>query len=159
MPGMAIGLAVSAMAAQTIGATAWGRIDRIAWAGISISILATMALLICTIIWSRPLLAIFLPGNNDAIAVAVHINFLAGWAFVFQGATMVLASITRANGATVAPLLIMFLAFVPGRLGAAYGLMPALGTNAIWLSFPIGGVILLCITCIYYRRGSWRRVR
>ena len=54
-----------------------------------------------------------------------------------MGVTMVLAGVTRANGATLIPLLIMVVAYLPGRIGAAYALQPWLGSDAMWWSFSL----------------------
>ena len=159
MPAMAIGMAASAMAAQNIGAGKWDRINRIAIAGVMVNLCLTGVIVAATLVFDGFLLQLFLPRNPEAIAIAEHIGLLASWAFILMGVTMVLSSITRANGATMLPLIIMILAYIPGRLGSMYALQGTIGADAIWWSFPIGGALSLIMTAAYYLQGGWRNIR
>ena len=159
MPAMAIGMAASAMAAQNIGAGKWDRIDRIAIAGVTVNLFMTGTIVVLTLLLDRHLLSLFLADHVDAIAVAERIGLLASWAFILMGVTMVLSSITRANGATMVPLIIMVVAYIPGRLGSIYLLQDWLGADAIWWSFPIGGAFSLLLTLAYYLHGGWRNIQ
>ncbi len=159
MPAMAIGMAVSAMAAQNIGAGKWERIDKIAMAGIVVNLGLTGSMVVLTLLFDSGLLTLFLSDHVRAIAIAEHIGLLASWAFILMGVTMVLSSITRANGATMVPLAIMVLAYIPGRLGSIYLMEDWIGADAIWWSFPIGGALSLIMTAAYYLQGGWRNIR
>ena len=159
MPAMAIGMAASAMAAQNIGAGKWDRIDRIAFAGVAVNLGLTGLIVVATLLFDSVLLRLFLPDHPEAIAIAEHIGLLASWAFILMGVTMVFSSITRANGATMVPLIIMILAYIPGRLGSVYALNDWIGADAIWWSFPIGGALSLIMTAAYYFQGSRRNIR
>ncbi len=159
MPAMAIGMAVSAMAAQNIGADRWDRVDRIAGIGVVINLLMTIGLVLAVTLPDRLVLSLFLGQDDAAVDIARHINLLSSWSFSLLGVTMVLSAVPRANGATMAPLVIMTLSLVPGRLGVAYLLAPVLGSDALWWSFPAGSGIGLLLTALYYRYGGWRKVR
>ena len=156
MPGVAIGMAVSAMAAQNIGAGRWDRVGTATRAGLLVNLVLTGLLVGLVSLFDRQILSLFLPHAAVALDVGHRIVMVADWGFVLIGTTMVLTAVPRANGATVAPLVIMTIAYVPGRLGAILLLKPWLGTDAIWWSFPIGGVISLVLTGGYYLKGSWR---
>jgi putative MATE family efflux protein len=158
MPAIAIGMAVSAMAAQNIGAGRWDRIDRIAQAGIVTNLCLTGGMVALTALLDHNILLLFLPHGGGALTVAAHVNFLASWSYMLMGVTMILSSITRANGATLMPLVIMIVAYVPGRLGAIVVLKPLIGTDALWWSFPVGSVLSLLLTAAYYLHGSWRKI-
>lgn len=155
MPGMAVGMAVSAMAAHNIGAGRWDRVDRIVRAGLWMNLALTGCLVLLSLVFGNEVLSIFLGGSANVITSATHINSIAGWAFVFQALAMVLASVARANGATIVPLLVMLVAFVPVRLSAAHGLRPLLGADAIWWSLMLSGGALLLLTALYYASGHW----
>ena len=159
MPAMAVGMAVSAMAAQNIGAGRWDRIDRIAGIGVVINLVMTIALVLAVTLPDRLVLSLFLGQDESAIGIARHINLLSSWSFSLLGVTMVLSAVPRANGATMAPLVIMTLSLIPGRLGVAYLLAPVLGSDALWWSFTIGSGIGALLTALYYRYGGWRKVR
>jgi putative MATE family efflux protein len=158
MPAVAIGMAVSAMAAQNIGAGHWDRVDRIAIAGVVTNLCLTGALVLLTAAFDSAALHLLLPRDVEAARIARHIDLVASWSFVLMGVTMVLSSITRANGATLVPLAIMVIAYIPGRLGAVFALRASLGADAIWWSFPIGMALSLVMTAAYYFQGSWRKI-
>ena len=157
MPAMAIGAAVSAMAAQNIGAGRWERVDRITRSGITINTAITLAVILVIILFDRPLMALFVGSGSPAIPIARHIQLLSSWTFLMFGATMVLFSTTRANGATIAPLVILFVALYPVRIGIALGGLPRFGPDALWLAFPIGSLVSLGLAAWYYRQGTWRK--
>lgn len=158
MPAVAIGMACSAMAAQNIGAGRWDRVDEISLVGLAINFCLTGSLVVLTALFDHAAFGLLLPHNEAAIAVARHIDLVATWSFILMGATMIFSSITRANGATMIPLLIMIVAYVPGRLGAVYLLRSHLGAEAIWWSFPIGTALSLAMNAVYYYWGNWRGI-
>ena len=156
MPALAIGAAVSAMAAQNIGAGRWDRVGRITRAGLLFNLALTGAAVAVMLLLDRPLLGIFVGGESPAVPIAQHITRLATWGFVMFGATMVLFGVVRANGAVWGPLVILFVSMFPIRLGLAVGLQPWLGQDALWWSFPIGSAANLIGAALYYRYGPWR---
>jgi putative MATE family efflux protein len=157
MPALAIGAAVSAMAAQNIGAGKWGRVGEITRAGLLFNLLLTGAAVAAMLFFARPLLSLFTGPGSPALPIAEHINLLATWGFVMFGATMVLFGVVRANGAVWGPLLILFVAMFPIRLGSALLLQPWLGSDALWWSFPIGSAANVLGAWAYYAYGPWRR--
>lgn len=157
MPAMAIGAAVSAMAAQNIGAGRWDRVARITRAGIGYNVAITGAIIAVALLFDRPLLSLFVPGDSAVLPLATHINLLSTWGFVLFGVTMVLFGTVRANGAVWWPLVILFVAMFPIRLGAAFALSPMLGVDALWWSFPLGSATTVGLAALYYARGDWRR--
>ncbi len=159
MPAMAVGAAVSAMAAQNIGAGAWERVDRITRVGILTNLALTGGLVALLTLLDRHVLWLFLGGDGAAIDIAVRINLIAAWSFVLFGVSMVLSATVRANGAVIGPLVILAVAMFPLRLGMATGLEPTWGSDAIWWSFPAGSLGSMLLMIGYYLHGGWRRAR
>ena len=159
MPSMAIGSAVSAMAAQNIGAGRWDRIGRITRSGLLFNLLMTGGLLLLVGVADREALAIFLPPGSPATPIAAHINLVVSWGFVLFGATMVLTGVVRANGSVIAPLVMLAIAMFPVRIGAAIGLGRVFGPEALWWSYPLGSGASLLMTIAYYSAGTWRALR
>ena len=159
MPAMAVGAAVSAMAAQNIGAGAWERVGRITRVGILTNLALTGGLVVLLTLLDRHVLWLFLGRDPGAIDIAVRINWIAGWSFVLFGVSMVLSATVRANGAVVGPLVILAVAMFPLRLGLATGLEGRLGPDAIWWSFPAGSLGSMLMMIGFYLHGGWRRAR
>lgn len=159
MPAFAIGAAVSMMAAQSIGADRWERVDAIMFAGVWLNLLLTGALVLAFTLADRWLLGWFLGDSPQAVAVARHINLLGGWGLVLSGVGMVMSAVPRANGATVGPLIIAIIALIPARFGLALLLSGRIGADGLWWSFPNGYVVSLVLTAGYYWLGGWRKVR
>ncbi len=159
MPALAVGAAVSSMAAQNIGAGLWNRVDRVTLAGLAFSALITTTMVLAIIAFDRPVMALFLGGDSPALPIARHIQVLASWNFIIFGMTMVLFSTVRANGAVWAPLTMLFIAMYPVRIGFALAFQGSLGADSLWWSFPLGSVANFLMAAGYYRYGGWRKQR
>ncbi|WP_244624574.1 MATE family efflux transporter [Sphingomonas sp. So64.6b] len=157
MPAMAIGAAVSAMAAQNIGAGRWDRVASITNAGLLTNFVLTGAMVVAVILFDRPVMGLFLGDHSPALPIGRHIQLIASWNFVLFGMTMVFFSTVRANGAVWAPLLSLIIALYPVRIGFAIFAQPYLGADALWWSFPIGSSVTLMLAFLYYRYGGWKR--
>lgn len=159
MPAFAIAAAVSTMAAQSIGADRWDRVDAVMRSGVWLNVLLTGGLVLTFTLADRILLGWFLGDAKSAVEIARHVNLLGGWGLILAGISMVMGGVTRANGAVLGPLLISTIALVPGRVGMALVLMPILGDDGLWLSFATGYVVSAVLTGVYYWWGGWRKVR
>jgi putative MATE family efflux protein len=159
MPAMAIGAGVSTMAAQNVGANKWDRVEGSAHSGILINVLMTGSLVAMLYLLDQSIVNLFLPGRPDAIALAEHINNIAGWSFVLFGVTLVLFGAVRATGAVTAPLVILVISLFGVRIGFAHLLEPAWGQDAIWWSFPVSMAASTLLALGYYRWGGWRSAK
>ncbi|MTH34047.1 MATE family efflux transporter [Paracoccus limosus] len=159
MPAMALGAAVSAMAAQNIGAGRWDRVAQITRAGVLFNFLLTGGLVVLLVLADRAALALFLGDTSAAIPIGQHIGRLATWGFVAFGVSMVLFGTIRANGQVIGPLLILAVSLYPVRLGVALGLQGWLGSDALWLSFPAAMLATMVMALALYLQGGWRKSR
>ncbi len=157
MPALAIGAAVSSMAAQNIGAGRWDRVGDITKYGLLFNIALTGAMVGVVLLFDRPVMTLFIGSGSPALPIARHIQLIASWNFILFGATMVLFSTVRANGAVIAPLIALIVALYPVRIGFALLAKPWLGADALWWSFPLGSLATLAIAAWYYRYGNWRK--
>jgi putative MATE family efflux protein len=156
MPAAAIGAAVSAMAAQNIGAGAWHRIDPITRSGLLVSLLLTGGIVALLFLFDKPVLALFLGGSSPSIPIARHIQPIANGSFILLGATTIITSTVRANGTVLMPTVILVTGVFGARLGFAWMLLPY-GRDALWWSFPFGSIVTLAMAMLYYRYGGWRK--
>lgn len=157
MPAMALGAAVSSMAAQNVGAGRMDRVDRVAILG-ALYAVAFTGLPILLIYAIEPVaFLLFLPAGSPSTPIALHINSIVLWGFVPFGVAFVFAGVVRATGAVIAPLLAMVVSLWVVRIPFAHLLTPAWGADAIWWSFPLGSFITLVLAGGYYLWGGWRK--
>jgi len=150
---------VSAMAAQNIGAERWDRVTRITHSGLLLNVAMTSALVLLVSAVNRPVAALFLGDNPEAVEIAVHIHRVVSWSFVLFGASIVLSSTVRATGAVMAPLFILVTSLWLVRIPFAAALGSTWHAESIWWSFPVGSVTSLVLITLYYRFGNWRAAR
>jgi putative MATE family efflux protein len=157
MPALAVGAAVSSMAAQNIGAQRWDRVTGVTNSGVTINLAMTGVLIALLLLFDRAALALFLGNGSSAIDVARNIQYIATWTFLPFGTTIVIISTLRANGSVVPPLIILFLSMFPIRLGIYYIGYPLIGSDILWWSFPLSSLASLAMAWAVYKRGGWRR--
>ena len=159
MPAMALGAAVSAMAAQNIGAGRWDRVGRITRVGIVQTLVITAAMIVALTLADRPVLALFMGGDSPALPIARHIHVVATWNFLLFGVMMVLFGTVRANGAVWIPLIVLAIGMVPVRFGYIFATYDWLHADAIWTSFPVTSLINLALAIGFYVHGGWKKAR
>ena len=158
MPAVAVGGAVSAMAAQNIGAGKWDRIDRIAIAGCAINVMMSGVLLGMMTIFAVPILELFVAPGSAVIPIAVHINHVVGWSFLLMGVSVVVTFLVRANGAVTMPLLILIISAIGVRFLVGFGLHPQYGADAIWWAFIAAAMTSFTLSVSYYVFGGWKKL-
>ena len=159
MPAMALGAAVSAMAAQNIGAGLWDRVGRITKIGIVQTVIITAVMIVALTLADRAVLALFRGGDSPALPIARHIHVVATWNFLLFGVMMVLFGTVRANGAVWIPLVVLAIGMVPVRFGYIFATYPWLHADAIWTSFPVTSAINLALAIGFYVHGGWKKAR
>jgi len=159
MPAMAMGAGASAMAAQCVGAGRMDRLDRITLVSSLLAALLSAVPIGLIYLFEPVFLRLILPVSSPALPVAMHINAIVLWAFIFFSVSFAVTGVVRATGAVWPPLLGMVFAMWIMRLPFAHGLQPVLGADAIWWSFPLGTFTAFVIALAYYRFGGWRAGR
>jgi putative MATE family efflux protein len=159
MPAMALGAAVSAMAAQNIGAGLWGRVGRITRVGIVQTLVITGAMIVALTLADRTVLALFMGGDSPALPIARHIHVVATWNFLLFGVMMVLFGTVRANGAVWIPLIVLSVGMIPVRFGYIFATYRWLHADALWTSFPVTSFINLALAIGFYVQGGWKKAR
>ena len=159
MPSMALGAAVSSMAAQNVGARRLDRVERIAWVGAGYSVLFVLAPILFLLATQTLLLQAFLPADSPSMAIAHRINLIAIWGFIPFGVAYAFSGVIRAAGVVWPPLIAMIVALWFVRIPFAELMLPHWGADAIWASFPVGSLVTLTIAVAYFRWGRWREAR
>jgi putative MATE family efflux protein len=156
MPAFAVGMAVSSMAAQNVGARKWDRVASIARVGVVYATLLTGAATALLEILNTRAYSLYLQEGSAAMAAAVQINRIASPSFIFFGITLVLFGVVRATGAVMAPLIALTLSLLVVRVPLAELLVDHVGAAALWWSFPLSSAFASLLAVLYYKFGGWR---
>jgi putative MATE family efflux protein len=159
MPAMAIGAAISSMAAQNVGAQRMDRVEKVAWIGAGYALISTAIPIAIILLADRWVLQAFLPASSPSLPIAQHINLVTIWAFAAFAVAFAFSGVVRATGAVWPPLLAMVVSLWFVRIPFAYALQPYWGEDAVWISFPVGSFVTLAIALGYYQWGGWRTAR
>ncbi|MFZ9708566.1 MAG: MATE family efflux transporter [Steroidobacteraceae bacterium] len=156
MPALALGAAVSSMAAQNIGAGLWDRVAATARVGILFNFLLTGVPVLLLYLSEGFIIGIFLPPDSPALEIAIHANHIILWSYPLFGIAMVLSGVVRAAGAVVPPLLILVVALLIVRAPLAEYSLTHWGVDGVWWSFSLSAIIAAALSAAYYLAGSWR---
>jgi Na+-driven multidrug efflux pump len=159
MPAFAISTAVSAVAAQNIGAGHHERVDSVTIAGVKANILMTGLLAVLLLLFDTPLLGLFLGTHSKAIPIAEHVQLIVTWSYVLVGITMVLSGTLRSYGVVMLPLIVMIISMYPARIGFYWLAYPHIHGEAVWWAFPSGSAVSMVLTWLVYTRGGWRMLQ
>ncbi len=159
MPAMSIGAAVSSMAAQNVGAGKWGRVGKVATAGVMFNLLIGGSLIAVILLLNRHALGLFLPADSAALGISAHINGIVIWSYLFFGTSMIMFAVVRATGAVMPPLIMLVVALWLIRVPFAYSMLDRWQADAIWWSFPLASATSMLMAIAYCRYGGWRKVR
>ena len=159
MPAMALGAAVSSMASQNVGAGRMDRVDKIAGIGALYAAAFTGVPVVLIYLAEPAALWLFLPAGSPSHDIAIHINTFVLWGFIPFGISFVLSGIVRATGSVWPPLLAMVIAMWLVRIPFANLMIPHIGADAIWSSFPLGSIVSCTLAASWYRWGPWRKGR
>lgn len=156
MPALALGAAVSSMAAQNIGAGLWDRVTVIARVGILFNFVLTGVPVVSLYLSEGFIVGVFLPPESPALDIAIHANHIILWSYPLFGIAMVLSGVVRAAGAVVPPLLILATALLVVRAPLAEYSLTHWGVDGVWWSFSISAIVAAALSAAYYVAGSWR---
>ena len=157
MPAFAVGMGMSAMTAQNVGAGKWDRVTRIARVGVLYSVLLTGSIVLAIELLDTAVFGLFLPAGSAALGIASHLNRIVTGSFIFFGISVALFGVVRATGAVMAPFVILTVSLLAVRFPLAQLFLERYQADAVWWSFPVSAVLSAILAALYYRYGDWRQ--
>ena len=157
MPAFAVGMGMSAMTAQNVGAGKWDRVTRIARVGVLYSVLLTGSIVLLIELLDTAVFGLFLPAGSAALGIASHLNRIVTGSFIFFGISVALFGVVRATGAVMAPFIILTVSLLVVRFPLAQVFLDRYQADAVWWSFPVSSVLSAILATLYYRYGGWRQ--
>jgi putative MATE family efflux protein len=157
MPAFAVGMGMSAMTAQNVGAGKWDRVTHIARVGVLYSVLLTGSIVLAIELLDTAVFGLFLPAGSAALGIASHLNRIVTGSFIFFGISVALFGVVRATGAVMAPFVILTVSLLVVRFPLAQVFLDSYQADAVWWSFPVSSVLAAILAALYYRYGDWRQ--
>lgn len=155
LPIMNLGSAVSTFVAQNIGAGEKERVKRGVKSSIKMALYMSLVISALIIIYRSNLILLF-NSDKDVISIGSQYLLIIGPFFVFIGISFILSSAIKGAGDSMFAMLSSVFSLWLVRIPAAYILSKFFGVNGIWMGIPIGWILGLIITYVYYRLGYWR---
>ena len=159
LPALSIGMAVSTMVAQSIGAGKIKRVYEITGSASRFTLALSIIMIILCTFFPRYLSNLF-TGDGAVIEHAARYLRIMCWAYLSLSLFFILQSTVRGAGAMIVPLLFSIIS-MSGRVFLAYllGLHTSLKETGIWIAIFISTIIQLVLVYAYYKKGGWHEKR
>jgi putative MATE family efflux protein len=159
LPALSIGMAVSTMVAQSIGAGKIKRVHEITGAAARFTLtISAVVIIVCTF-FPRQVSYLF---TDDAAVLDHAARYLRimCWAYLTLSLFFILQSTVRGAGAMMVPLVFSVIT-MSARVSLAYllGQHTVLKEAGIWVAIFISTIAGLILMYAYYKKGGWHEKR
>lgn len=159
MPAMSIGLSVSALVGQNLGAGKEQRVKEIVYWSLVIGGGVTVLLSVLIFFLPHVLLSIF---TNDADLIKVGSGYLrvAAFSYLPFAAMFALSGVMRGAGDTLPVMVITLAGWWIFRIPLAEFLsrIPSLGVTGVWVATAASPMLGFLLAWAYYSTGRWKRM-
>lgn len=157
MPAMSVGMAVSAMVGQNLGAGQDQRVSEVVRWAMVLSGSITAALAAVALLAPGFVLRLFTT-EPGVLAEGIAYLRIVGWAYVPFALSFAITGVLRGAGDTVPTMFITIATLWLFRVPMANYLSGAagLGSRGIWLANAVSPALALVLTFAYYSTGRWR---
>lgn len=158
MLAMSFAAAIAPFVGQNIGANQLDRVKQ----GYRSALLMTNAIsiLISILFLLAPRLIIQVFTTDQAvIEVGTEYMYIVAPFYLVFSTMFILNGTLRGAGATLIPMFITLLALWGVRIPVSWILSETIGRSGIWWGVPIGWMVGMVISYIYYKKGNWKKSR
>ncbi len=158
VPAQAMGVAVSSMVGQNIGAGQWSRVSKISRQAVllNVTVMATIGLLLVVV--GEHAIELFISEDEAVDFGAQYLRTVALF-YPFLGINFVLNGTVRASGAMYQVLVLNILSFWVLRFPLTWLFADRLGESGIGVGIAASFVISSAFAYLYFRYGGWRHKR
>ncbi len=159
LPSLGLAQATTTMVGQNLGAKKESRAERTAYlsSGMAFGVLALFG--VFTRVFSQPIASIFLPGEQEALALASQYISVVAFSYGFLGVLNVSNGAFRGAGKTLTAMVFAVLSLVGLRVPLAFILSryTALGVEGLWWSVGIGNMLGGALAFWWFTLGRWKQ--
>jgi len=156
MPAMNFSAALATFVGQNLGANKQKRVRKgmlftlLMSSAFSITIMATL------LIWGKDLMTLF-TSDTEVVRIGYEYLSVVSLFYIVFSIMFTLNGVLRGAGDTLIPMFITLLALWGVRIPAAYLLSRKFGEIGIWWAVPMGMVVGVVLTFIYYKTGRYKK--
>jgi putative MATE family efflux protein len=161
IPAMGLSMAVSTLVGQNIGAGNIERAARIGRLGTTLGFWTLTGFGVLAFLFAPYLIGFFVPEDPNVIATGAKFLRTMSWAWGFIAIQFCLTGVFRASGNMVIAMIVALISQWVLQFPIAYVLSrhTTLGTQGLWMAFPITNVITALITWVVFQKGDWKKKR
>ncbi|XXT14523.1 MATE family efflux transporter [Sorangium sp. So ce429] len=157
IPALTMGMAISTLAGQNLGAGHHGRVREIFTWGCALSGGMTLVISAATLLFPEALLRVFI---SDPVVIGLGASYLrvVGPCYVLFGLSFVSNGIINGAGATIVTTAISLLSLWVIRAPLAYWLAREMNSvQGVWYAIAVSFAVSLIASMAYYFSGRWKR--
>lgn len=156
MPAMTVGLSVSALVGQNLGARKFDRVKEIVRSSVYLTIAITGCVSLVAVTVPQFLVRIF---TQDAAVIAEGVVYLrtVGFVYIANALMFTLSGIMRGAGDTVPSMFISIVTLWIVRIPLAVFFSRTMGSRGIWMGMAVSPVIGTGLNYAYYLSGRWKK--
>ncbi|MBF8437870.1 MATE family efflux transporter [Halanaerobiaceae bacterium Z-7014] len=157
MPAFGMGRATSVMVGQYLGAEQPDEAGKVSWMSAGITILFMVGLAIVLLFISPNIMAVF-TGDMDVIKVGTEYLQIAGFAYTFLAAQIVLSGALNGAGKSLSQTIFRLLSLWVFQLPISYLLSTTLGfeQSGVWWGILIAKFMGVLVLSVWFRKGTWK---
>lgn len=157
LPAMSIGMAVSTMVAQSIGAGKLERVRSITGSAAKFTLSISLAVIIVCMVFPDQIAYIFTSDSTVISHASLYLRIMC-WAYLDLSLFFILQSTVRGAGAVNVPLFFSVIS-MSTRIALAYllGLHTSLRETGIWVGIFLSTIVGLVMMYAYYKKGGWHK--
>lgn len=151
-----LGNGVSSFTAQNIGAGKSDRIKEGFRTGLFLAFSVVVPFFLALFFFQQPLVALFMKeGSEEARMVGCEFLKIVSPFYFVISIKLIADGVLRGAGAMKYFMVATFTDLIL-RVVLAFILSPIFGARGIWLSWPIGWVVAMLLSFVFYKSGKWK---
>lgn len=156
MPAMSIGLAVTSLVGQNLGAGKHERVrETVLWSSL-FTVALTAIVSVIALVKPTILMVLFTTDEGVLAAGSVYLRYM-GLAYIPFALLFVLGGVMRGAGDTMPAMIFTLIALWGLRVPLATWLSKSMGVEGIWLGIALSACAGLLLHWGYYLSGRWKR--
>ncbi len=153
---MTLANGISSFTAQNIGAGKFDRVKQGYYWGVLLTFIITIPFFVAYFFFPEPLIKLFMKEQTpDAVQTGVRFLKIVS-PFYFVALLKISADGILRGASAMKFFMITTFADLIGRVALAFVFTPIMGVDGIWWSWPIGWIIGMTLSLIFYFTGVWK---